>query len=85
MLLLLGGLAIVPAWRYTGGDNPYGYRGPGELSVFRFFCRFATLGTLWTQAQQLTRAGWLGAVGVGAIAAVATKVTIVVERPADPA
>lgn len=68
LLLLLGGAAIVAAWRYTGGDNPYGYRGLGEIYVFVFFGLFATLGTLWTQARVLTLAGLLGAVGVGAIA-----------------
>ena len=31
------GLAILAAWKYTGGDNPYGYRGLGELFVFVFF------------------------------------------------
>jgi 1,4-dihydroxy-2-naphthoate octaprenyltransferase len=68
VLLLLGAAAIVAAWRYTGGDNPYGYRGLGEVYVFVFFGLFATLGTLWTQAGRLTAPGVLGAVGVGAIA-----------------
>ena len=68
LLLLLGGAAIVAAWRYTGGDNPYGYRGLGELYVFVFFGLFATLGTMWTQAGALSAAAVLGAVGVGAIA-----------------
>jgi 1,4-dihydroxy-2-naphthoate polyprenyltransferase len=68
LLLLLGGAAIVAAWRYTGGDNPYGYRGLGEVYVFVFFGLFATLGTLWTQAGEVTAAGLLGAVGVGATA-----------------
>jgi 1,4-dihydroxy-2-naphthoate polyprenyltransferase len=68
LLLLLGGAAIVAAWRYTGGDNPYGYRGLGEVYVFVFFGLFATLGTLWTQAGEVTPAGLLGAVGVGATA-----------------
>ena len=68
VLLLLGAAAIVAAWRYTGGDNPYGYRGLGEVYVFVFFGLFATLGTLWTQAGRVTLAGVLGAVGVGAIA-----------------
>ena len=68
ILLILGAAAIVAAWRYTGGDNPYGYRGLGEVYVFVFFGLFATLGTLWTQAGQLTGPGILGAVGVGAIA-----------------
>jgi 1,4-dihydroxy-2-naphthoate polyprenyltransferase len=69
LLLVAGGAAIVAAWRYTGGDNPYGYRGLGEVYVFVFFGLVATLGTLWTQAQVVTVAGVLGAVGVGAIAA----------------
>jgi 1,4-dihydroxy-2-naphthoate polyprenyltransferase len=69
LLLVAGGAAIVAAWRYTGGDNPYGYRGLGEVYVFVFFGLVATLGTLWTQAQVVTVVGVLGAVGVGAIAA----------------
>jgi 1,4-dihydroxy-2-naphthoate octaprenyltransferase len=68
ILLLVGALAIVAAWRYTGGDNPYGYRGLGELYVFVFFGLVATLGTLYTQARTLTWPGVLGAVGVGALA-----------------
>ncbi len=68
VLLVLGGLSIIAAWRYTGGANPYGYRGLGELYVFVFFGLFATLGTLWTQARAITFTGVLGAIGVGAIA-----------------
>ena len=68
LLMLLGALAIVAAWRYTGGDNPYGYRGLGEVYVFVFFGLFATLGTQYTQARTVTLTGVLGAVGVGAVA-----------------
>jgi len=68
LLLILGALAIIAAWRYTGGDNPYGYRGLGEVYVFVFFGLFATLGTLYTQAGAVTLTGVLGAIGVGAIA-----------------
>lgn len=68
ILMLLGALAIVAAWRYTGGDNPYGYRGLGEVYVFVFFGLFATLGTQYTQAKAVTLTGALGAVGVGAVA-----------------
>ncbi|WP_427384690.1 1,4-dihydroxy-2-naphthoate polyprenyltransferase [Janibacter sp. G56] len=64
----LGALAMVAAWRYTGGDNPYGYRGLGEIYVFVFFGLMATLGTQWTQADALSWEGVLGAVGVGALA-----------------
>jgi 1,4-dihydroxy-2-naphthoate octaprenyltransferase len=68
LMVPLGALAVVAAWRYTGGDNPYGYRGLGEVYVFVFFGLMATLGTLYTQAHQVTGVGLAGAVGVGAIA-----------------
>jgi 1,4-dihydroxy-2-naphthoate octaprenyltransferase len=68
LMILLGVLAIVAAWRYTGGDNPYGYRGLGEAYVFVFFGLVATLGTLYTQALRLSWSGLFGAVGVGSIA-----------------
>ncbi|HET6969312.1 MAG TPA: 1,4-dihydroxy-2-naphthoate octaprenyltransferase, partial [Ornithinibacter sp.] len=64
----LGALAVLAAWRYTGGDNPYGYRGLGEVYVFVFFGLLATLGTQYTQADAVSWFGVLGAVGVGAIA-----------------
>ncbi|XVX21026.1 1,4-dihydroxy-2-naphthoate polyprenyltransferase [Actinomycetota bacterium] len=66
-LLPLGVLAVLAAWRYTGGDNPYGYRAMGEVYVFVFFGLVATLGTLYAMAKQLTWVGLLGAIGIGAI------------------
>ena len=68
VMLPLGVLAVLAAWRYTGGENPYGYRGLGELYVFVFFGLLATLGTQYTQAGELTWFALLGAVGVGAVA-----------------
>ncbi len=68
VMLPLGALAVLAAWRYTGGENPYGYRGLGELYVFVFFGLLATLGTQYTQAGELTWFALLGAVGVGAVA-----------------
>ena len=67
-MLLVGAASILAAWRYTGGERPYGYRGFGELSVFLFFGLVATLGTLYTQTHRITWPGLLGAVGVGALA-----------------
>ena len=67
VMVPLGALAVVAAWRYTGGRNPYGYRGLGEVYVFLFFGLMATLGTLYTQAGRLTWVGLAGAVGIGAI------------------
>ena len=68
LMLPLGALSVLAAWRYTGGDNPYGYRGLGEVYVFVFFGLMATLGTQYTQADAVSWFGLIGAVGVGALA-----------------
>jgi 1,4-dihydroxy-2-naphthoate octaprenyltransferase len=47
--LILGALAIISAWTYTGGPKPYGYLGLGEIFVFVFFGLVATLGTIYAQ------------------------------------
>ena len=44
-LVLVGAACIAGAWFYTGGKNPYGYRGLGEVAVFVFFGLVAVLGT----------------------------------------
>ena len=68
LLALVGVVALWAAWHYTGGKNPYGYRGLGEVMVFLFFGLFAVLGTTWTQAQTLTLGAVGGAIGCGALA-----------------
>ena len=82
-MLPLGALAVLAAWKYTGGDNPYGYRGLGEVYVFLFFGLMATLGTLYTQAGELTWVGVAGAVGVGAIATAILVVNNLRDIPTD--
>jgi 1,4-dihydroxy-2-naphthoate octaprenyltransferase len=67
-LLLVGAVAIVAAWFYTGGKRPYGYAGLGEVVVFVFFGLVATLGTTWVQALLLPQEAWFGAVAVGFLA-----------------
>ncbi len=68
LMLPVGALAVLAAWRYTGGDNPYGYRGLGEVYVFVFFGLVATLGTEYTQSGAVSWFGLAGAVGVGSVA-----------------
>lgn len=68
LLLLVGLGALWAAWHYTGGANPYGYRGLGELMVFLFFGLFAVLGTTWTQVQALDLGAIGGALGCGFLA-----------------
>ena len=50
-LFAIGLLAIVAAWFYTGGKQPYGYHGLGEVAVFLFFGLVATIGTNYIQTQ----------------------------------
>jgi 1,4-dihydroxy-2-naphthoate polyprenyltransferase len=82
-LLAVGAVAIVAAWGYTGGSRPYGYRGLGEVGVFLFFGLFATLGTTWTQALELSWPAWAGAVGVGLVACALLMVNNIRDIPTD--
>jgi 1,4-dihydroxy-2-naphthoate octaprenyltransferase len=67
-VLLVGAVALLAAWGYTGGARPYGYRGLGEVSVFVFFGLVAVLGTTYVQAERLTWPALAGGVGCGALA-----------------
>jgi 1,4-dihydroxy-2-naphthoate polyprenyltransferase len=64
-LLVVGAAAIAAAWFYTGGKNPYGYMGFGELFVFTFFGLVATIGTTYVAIERIPSVAWLAAVGVG--------------------
>jgi 1,4-dihydroxy-2-naphthoate octaprenyltransferase len=48
-LVAVGALAILAAWFYTGGKQPYGYLGLGEGMVFVFFGLVAVMGTTYVQ------------------------------------
>ncbi|MCQ3999436.1 1,4-dihydroxy-2-naphthoate polyprenyltransferase [Aeromicrobium sp. 636] len=67
-LIAVGVLAILAAWGYTGGKNPYGYRALGEVSVFVFFGLVAVLGTTYVQLGHVNAVSVAGAIGVGALA-----------------
>lgn len=66
-LILIGAACILGAWFYTGGKNPYGYRGLGEVAVFIFFGLVAVLGTEFTQTGTVSWRGVAMAVAVGAL------------------
>jgi 1,4-dihydroxy-2-naphthoate octaprenyltransferase len=67
-LVLVGALAVVAAWYYTGGSTPYGYLALGEVMVFVFFGLVAVVGTTYVQIESLPLAAWYAATGVGALA-----------------
>ena len=82
-LILIGALCILAAWFYTGGKNPYGYRGLGEVAVFVFFGLVAVLGTQFTQSGTITWVGIAGAVAVGAISASVNLANNIRDIPTD--
>ncbi|GEA80964.1 1,4-dihydroxy-2-naphthoate polyprenyltransferase [Cellulomonas sp. CW35] len=82
-LVGVGAVSILAAWGYTGGRNPYGYRGLGEVGVFVFFGLVAVLGTTYTQAGRLSWVAWVGAVAVGLLACALLMVNNVRDIPTD--
>lgn len=67
-LLIIGALAIIAAWTYTGGPKPYGYQALGEISVFIFFGLVATLGTYFVQVGSISWPVFLAAISMGLLA-----------------
>jgi 1,4-dihydroxy-2-naphthoate octaprenyltransferase len=68
-LIAVGLLSIVSAWFYTGGKNPYGYAGLGEIAVFVFFGLVATIGTAYIQIGFVDLNSVLGGIAAGSFAA----------------
>jgi len=66
---LVGGLAVVAAWLYTGGPKPYGYAGLGEVVVFVFFGLVATTGTAAIMIGEIPAESWLTGSAAGFFAA----------------
>lgn len=64
-LIVIGILAIIAAWGYTGGKNPYGYKGLGEVFVFIFFGLVATIGSYYVQNPNLNLKIYLAATSCG--------------------
>ncbi|MDP9903740.1 MULTISPECIES: 1,4-dihydroxy-2-naphthoate polyprenyltransferase [Arthrobacter] len=84
-LILVGIGCVLAAWGYTGGKNPYGYLGLGDLFVFVFFGLVATLGTTYTQAGQVSLPAVIGAIGTGLIACALLMANNVRDIPTDMA
>lgn len=65
VLLGLGLIAIWAALTYTIGNNPYGYSGWGDISVFIFFGLFSVAGTTFLYNGSITPDIFLPAIAVG--------------------
>ena len=82
-LLVVGVAAIAAAWFYTGGKNPYGYFGLGEVFVFVFFGLVATVGSTFAVSEQMPSLAWLASVPVGCLACALLVVNNLRDIPTD--
>ena len=82
-LLLVGLVAIIAAWFYTGGKNPYGYRGLGEISVFIFFGLVATGGSYFVQAKTINSITVLMGIAMGSLSCALLAVNNLRDLPKD--
>ena len=82
-LILIGVVSIAAAWGYTGGKNPYGYKGLGELSVFLFFGVVATMGTYYAQTEQITLLSFIVSIPMGALSCAILAINNLRDRPKD--
>jgi 1,4-dihydroxy-2-naphthoate octaprenyltransferase len=83
VLIAIGIMAIAAAWGYTGGKNPYGYSGLGEVSVFTFFGLVATMGTYYAQTEKITVLSFVVAIPMGALACAILAVNNIRDRAQD--
>jgi 1,4-dihydroxy-2-naphthoate polyprenyltransferase len=65
LFLAFGIIALIAAYRYTAGSNPYGYAGLGDVAVFLFFGILPVVGTYFLNAHQLNPEIFLPAISIG--------------------
>jgi 1,4-dihydroxy-2-naphthoate octaprenyltransferase len=82
-LVLVGALAINAAWGYTGGNNPYGYKGLGEVAVFLFFGVVATVGSYFAQTEKLNLQVFIISIPMGALACAILAINNMRDRAQD--
>ncbi|MBV5316126.1 MAG: 1,4-dihydroxy-2-naphthoate polyprenyltransferase [Prolixibacteraceae bacterium] len=65
LFLVFGVVALIAAYRYTAGSNPYGYAGFGDIAVFLFFGILPVAGTYFLNSHQLSAEIFLPALSIG--------------------
>ncbi len=58
LILVVGALALVATFAYSGGPRPYAGLGLGEVMVFLFFGLMATCGTAFVMEERVPAAAW---------------------------
>lgn len=74
LFLFLGAASIWAAIKYTAGNNPYGYKGLGDIFSFLFFGPVAVVGTFFLHVHKMTFEPWLPAIGLGLFTAAVLNV-----------
>ena len=65
LFLAFGIMALIAAYRYTAGSNPYGYAGFGDVAVFLFFGLLPVVGTYFLNTHQINFELFLPATSIG--------------------
>lgn len=65
LFFAFGIVALIAAYRYTAGSNPYGYAGLGDVAVFLFFGILPVAGTYFLNTHQLNPEIFLPAISIG--------------------
>jgi 1,4-dihydroxy-2-naphthoate octaprenyltransferase len=82
-VILIGVAAIAAAWGYTGGKNPYGYKGLGEMSVFIFFGVVATMGSYYVQTLEINWVAFAASVPMGSLSCALLAINNIRDRQQD--
>ena len=84
-LILVGLVAMLAGWGYTGGPKPYGYLGLGELFVFVFFGLVATVGTTYVIVEGFPALAWAAGSTAGFLACALLVINNLRDIPTDGA
>ncbi|MEP7201537.1 MAG: 1,4-dihydroxy-2-naphthoate polyprenyltransferase [Ilumatobacteraceae bacterium] len=82
-LILIGLVAMLAGWGYTGGPRPYGYLGLGEVFVFVFFGLVATVGTTYVIVESIPAHVWVAGCAAGFLACALLVVNNLRDIPTD--
>ena len=82
-LIVVGLVAMLAGWGYTGGPKPYGYLGLGEVFVFVFFGLVATVGTAYVVIEGFPARAWVAGCVAGFLACALLVVNNLRDIPTD--
>ena len=85
LILVVGALALVAAFAYSGGPRPYAGLGVGEVMVFLFFGLMATCGTAFVMVETVPAAAWWGGAALGLLAVAILVANNLRDIPTDAA